>query len=56
MSFMYKVFTGDGRQYVGCSESMAEQFYLAAVSSGRCVLMKRRGPAGQWLDVKEHTC
>lgn len=50
---MFKVFTGDGRQYVGCSERMAEQFYSAAVETGRCVLMLRRY-RGEWVEIKEH--
>lgn len=50
---MYKVFTGDGRQYVGFSETLANDFYSAAVATGRCVMMLRK-EAGEWTEVKEH--
>jgi hypothetical protein len=50
---MYKVITGDGRQYVGFSEKLADAFYRAAADSGRFVLMMVRN-GGAWSDVKEH--
>lgn len=51
---MFKVFTGDGRQYVGCSESMANDFFDACVRSGRNVLMMKRVAEKKWIEVKEH--
>lgn len=49
---MYKVFTGDGRQYVGFSTKLAEEFFEAAVNSGRFVMMMQR-IAGEWTEIKE---
>lgn len=50
---MFKVFTSDGRQYVGFSAKLAEDFYQACVSTGRCVMMLKCD-AGIWTEVKEH--
>ena len=52
---MFKVFTGDGRQYVGCSERLALRFYEDAKDSGRPVLMQRRDVrySDEWEVVKE---
>lgn len=53
---MFKVFTNDGRQHVGFSESMALRFYETAKDSGRSVLMMRRDVrfSDEWEVVKEH--
>ena len=50
---MFKVITGAGHSYVGCSERLAADFYAAAEKAGHCVLMMRRIEGGSWVDVRE---
>lgn len=51
---MFKVFTGDGHQYVGLSESMAREFFESARKTGRCVMMLQRDSDGFWIEIDEH--